>query len=88
MIEQNHSYRIQKLKWEIDEAKTEIERGIEKEKSLREKVSLQEEVIRKLRDETPSCSDSMKDEVRKERRERRDFCRKGHNLFLLNSHVL
>lgn len=63
MIEQNHSYRIQQLKWELDETKTEVERGIEREKSLKEKVLLQEEVIRKLRDETPSCSDSMKDEV-------------------------
>ncbi|XP_019849763.1 PREDICTED: protein Spindly-like [Amphimedon queenslandica] len=63
MIEQNHSYRIQQLKWELDETKTEVERGIEREKSLKEKVSLQEEVIRKLHDETPSCSDSMKDEL-------------------------
>lgn len=70
MMEQNHSLKIQQMKWELQETKSELERGQDKEKGLREKVSLQEEIIKKLQEEEPTTSDSMKDEVEKEERER------------------
>lgn len=63
MMEQNHSLKIQQMKWELQETKSELERGQDKEKGLREKVSLQEEIIKKLQEEEPTTSDSMKDEV-------------------------
>lgn len=64
MMEQNHTLKVQELKWQLEKMEHEIERLQNIEVQMKEKLLLQEGTINKLKEDTPIETDTaIEDEV-------------------------